>query len=128
MNKILLQFLQQIKQQWKRKHSLSLSASHRTLSSVDDPDLSRNDSVLSNKPQQKRQRKLTILVGLMTLSFYLCWTPYAVNSFLAMTGVILPQAANVLAVVFTKTGVVLNPVLYIFFNNSVGKPRFLYKF
>ena len=72
------------------------------------------------KNAQKLQRKLTILITLMTLSFYITWLPYAINCLLAMSGVILPHAANVIAILFAKSGTVINPILYIFFNKEVS--------
>ena len=72
------------------------------------------------KRAQKQQRKLTITIILMTLAFYLTWILYAINCLLAMSGIILPHAYNVIAVLVAKSGIVINPIIYIFFNNNVG--------
>ena len=55
----------------------------------------------------------------MTLSFYLSWSPYATNSILAMAEVPLPRLLIVSAILFAKSGIIINPVLYIFFNADV---------
>ena len=70
---------------------------------------------------QKRQRILTVLIVSMTLTFYFSWLPYAINALLTMSGVLIPHVANVLAILFAKSGTVINPVLYIFFNQDVSK-------
>ena len=116
-------FLQQTKENCKRTNSLSLSASHSIMSLVNDECLSRNRRASSVKQKQKRQRRMTILVVVMTLSFYVTWTPYAVISFMAMLEVMPSQVANFLAIHFCKSGVIVNPVLYIWFNNSVSSLR-----
>ena len=73
------------------------------------------------KRLQQRQRKLTILTILMTLSFYISWTPYATCSFLRVLGVLKePPLSNVIGKLFAKSETILNPILYIFFNNEVS--------
>ena len=73
------------------------------------------------KRLQQRQRKLTLLTLSMTLSFYICWTPYATCALLRVLGVLKePPLSNVLATLFAKTETVVNPILYIFFNNEVS--------
>ena len=66
------------------------------------------------------QKRLTILTVSMTLSFYLCWMPYALNCILTLCGVSVPHVTNVFATLLAKTGVVINPVIYIFFNKDVS--------
>ena len=73
----------------------------------------------SIKIQQKNQTNLSILITSMTFSFYMCWTPYAISSFLTMTGAPLPQWMDTVAFLFAKSGAVINPLLYIFFNKKV---------
>ena len=60
----------------------------------------------------------------MTFSFYLTWTPYAVVSFLSMLGTAAPKIAQTLAILFAKSGTVINPILYIFFNKEVSNNGF----
>ena len=65
------------------------------------------------------QRRLTILVVLLTLSFYASWMPYAIKSVVHLTGYDSNKAFSLVAMVLPKTGVIINPILYIFFNKSV---------
>ena len=57
----------------------------------------------------------------MTISFYLSWTPYAVNSLLTMWGYIVPHLPNVIAVLFAKSATMVNPILYILLNKEVSR-------
>ena len=60
----------------------------------------------------------------MTLSFYLSWTPYAINTLLTMFGIWIPlPLLNVIAILLAKSGTVINPILYIFFNKDVSVIR-----
>ena len=68
--------------------------------------------------------KLTLVLLAMTFSFYLTWTPYAINSFLSMLGIKPPKIAQTLTILFAKSGTVINPILYIFFNKEVSKNSF----
>ena len=77
-----------------------------------------------SKQKNKSQRKLTFILLTMTFSFYLTWTPYAANSFLSMIGILTPKLIQILAILFAKSGTVINPILYIFFNKEVS---FIYK-
>ena len=74
----------------------------------------------SSRKFDKRQRKTTFLLLIMTISFYVSWTPYAINSILAMSGVGLPRLVNVIAILCSKSGTVINPILYIFYNKNVS--------
>ena len=56
----------------------------------------------------------------MTLGFYFCWTPYAINCIAAMAGSSLPRNAGVIAILFAKSGTIINPILYIFLNKDVS--------
>lgn len=79
-----------------------------------------NRSVTILEVEQKNQRKLTILIGSMTLAFYATWAPYAITCILVMAGVSLPHTANVIAILFAKFSVVINPTIYIFMNTDVS--------
>ena len=72
------------------------------------------------KATQKKQRHNTMLIVLMTLSFYVSWTPYAIYGILRMIGVLLPRLVVVLSILFAKSGTIINPILYIFFNKGVS--------
>ena len=76
-----------------------------------------------------KERKVAILIVMMTASFYLTWTPYAVTSLLAMvssrtsniqTIVSSPRISIIISILFAKVGTILNPLLYIFFNKDVS--------
>ena len=55
----------------------------------------------------------------MTVSFYISWTPYAIVCILSMLGISSPRLGNILSILFAKTGTVINPILYIYFNKEV---------
>ena len=76
--------------------------------------------------QQTMQRRVTILASSMTLSFYITWMPYAIDCILSMSGVEIAHATNVYAILFAKTGTVVNPILYIFLNKDVSIVFFCY--
>ena len=73
---------------------------------------------------QKLQRNLTLLNLSMTVSFYLSWMPYAADCLLIMCGVTVSSKFHVIAVLFAKSGTVINPILYIFLNNDVSTNAF----
>ena len=80
-----------------------------------------NNSCPVSKKDRSMHRKLTILTTSMTISFYLSWTPYAVNSLLTMWGYIVPHLPNVIAVLFAKSATMVNPILYILLNKEVSR-------
>ena len=61
----------------------------------------------------------TSVVAIMTISFYLCWTPYATVSLLSILKVPITAVPSVLAILCAKLGVLVNPIIYIFFNKEV---------
>ena len=88
-----------------------------------------NDFSCGIKRLQDKQRKLTILTLSMTCAFYLCWTPYAIHSILRIAEVWQPpRLSNVIAILFAKSGTVINPILYIFFNNDVSTLSIIIEF
>ena len=72
------------------------------------------------RKEEKMQRKLTLLSTLMTLAFYLSWMPYALVCLLVMSGVMIPKRYQMFASLFAKSGTLINPILYIFFNKDVS--------
>ena len=56
----------------------------------------------------------------MTIAFYVCWTPYAMRSILELFGFELSNVQSALALLLAKLGVIVNPLIYIFFNKEVG--------
>ena len=61
------------------------------------------------------------MIKLMTLSFYLTWTPYAIDCILAMSGIRVPENVKIFALLFSKSGTVINPALYIYSITKVSK-------
>ena len=59
-------------------------------------------------------------IGIMTVSFYVCWTPYAMRSILELFGFKLTNIPSALALLIAKLGVIVNPLIYIFFNKEVS--------
>ena len=71
------------------------------------------------KIQEMQQRKITLLILSMTISFYLCWTPFAINGLLAMASVLPHRVIIISATLFAKVGTILHPILYVFLNKEV---------
>ena len=69
----------------------------------------------------KRKANATLTITLMTAAFYITWMPYAVKCILAMLGLDLNLRLSTLTILFAKLGVVFNPIIYIFYNEQVGK-------
>ena len=59
------------------------------------------------------------MVFLMTLSFYITWTPYATESTLTMIGFSTSHSIKIFAILLTKIGVVINPLLFRHFKKKV---------
>ena len=74
----------------------------------------------SIRKEAKMQRKLTLLSTLMTFAFYLSWMPYALVCLIVMSGVNIPRRYQMFASLFAKSGTLVNPILYIFFNKDVS--------
>ena len=60
------------------------------------------------------------MIGIMTVSFYVCWTPYAMRSILELVGFKLSNIPATLSLLLAKLGVIINPLIYIFFNKEVS--------
>ena len=108
-------------QQSQKRITLRLNAASASASNT----LNNQDSV---RRAATMQRKLTILTLSMTISFYLSWMPYALNCILTMLGVFVPHIPQVIAILFAKSGTVINPILYIFFNKEVSNFDIKYSF
>ena len=75
---------------------------------------------------QKRVKAATSAVAIMTVSFYICWLPYAITSTITMFGISVAFVFSVPSFLFAKLGVLANPIIYIFFNQEVNEPYRLY--
>ena len=73
---------------------------------------------VKNDTKTAKNTDITIksTIALMTASFYACWTPYAVRCILAMFGVDLSKLPSTLTILFAKLGILVNPIIYIFYN------------
>ena len=67
----------------------------------------------------KSTQSIASTIGLMTAAFYICWTPYAVRCIIELVGYSLPPIVYTLTILFAKLGVVINPILYIFYNKVI---------
>lgn len=79
------------------------------------------NSDIRKTKNMKKNSDFTIAstIGIMTASFYICWTPYAIRCILSMFGVDLPAVVSGVTILFAKFGIVINPLVYIFYNNEV---------
>ena len=82
-------------------------------------------AVIDQPPCTKRSSKsrlanATLVISIMTLSFYICWTPYAFRCILGMLGFDLNAELSGVSIMLSKLGVIINPVLYIFYNKEVS--------
>ena len=78
-------------------------------------------NVIIPKSKIKKEKHWIIMMQLMTLSFYLTWTPYAIDCILAMSGIRVPENVKIFALLFSKSGTIINPALYIYSNTKVSK-------
>ena len=76
--------------------------------------------MLTRMRSQKRVKAATSAVAIMTISFYICWLPYAVTSTMSILGLYVAFTMSVPAFLFAKLGVIVNPIIYIFFNQEVS--------
>jgi len=75
-----------------------------------------NDSKKLSSGRKRRERRVTIIMGTITLAFLICWWPYAIIFMLGMKGNILRQV-----VTLAYLNSLINPVLYIAINKQVRK-------
>ena len=68
---------------------------------------------------RKVERVKALMVLLMTLLFYVTWMPYAIESTLTMIGCNIPQLIKIYAILLTKFGVIINPLLFLYFERMV---------
>ena len=77
---------------------------------------------------KSRLTNATLVISIMTLSFYICWTPYAFRCILGMLGFDLNAELSGVSIMLSKLGVIINPVLYIFYNKEVSADVFCISF
>ena len=71
------------------------------------------------KDHIKVEKSWISMVLLMTLCFYTTWTPYATESTLTMIGFNTSHSIKISAILLTKIGVVINPLLFRHFKKKV---------
>lgn len=70
---------------------------------------------------QRREQHILTMVLSMVSCFILCWMPYGIMALMATfgrSGLVTPVASTVPSVL-AKFSTVVNPIIYIFFNNQV---------
>uniref|UniRef100_A0A667X2V8 Teleost multiple tissue opsin 3a n=1 Tax=Myripristis murdjan TaxID=586833 RepID=A0A667X2V8_9TELE len=70
---------------------------------------------------QRREQHILMMVSSMVSCYLLCWMPYGIMALLATfgrSGLVTPTA-SVVPSVLAKFSTVVNPVIYMFFNNQV---------
>ena len=104
-----------MKRKWKKRSIRELTTSTMSIAGQSQG----SGDILKNA--ERNQLKVTIFIILMTLSFYITWTPYAISSLLAMVGDTVYRTAGVISILAAKFGTIINPILYIFLNKQVSK-------
>jgi len=67
------------------------------------------------------------MVLLMVFSFTLVWSPYAISCLLRMVGIDPGAASSLISLLFCKTSVLLNPIIYVALNPQVSWPHLVTK-
>lgn len=70
---------------------------------------------------QRREQHILVMVLSMVSCYMLCWMPYGIMALMATfgkLGLVTPMASMVPSVL-AKFSTVVNPVIYMFFNNQV---------
>ena len=78
---------------------------------------------LARKRSTKRQSTATSSIAIMIIAFYICWTPYAMTSIFSMLGINVTSVPSGLAILVAKLEVIVNPIIYIYFNKEVSQIR-----
>ena len=101
---------------------------------------SQMQSVIVRRSAQKRENKVNLMVFVMLFAFLVCWTPYAAisayqvlnkvvllngedfkdNIFLQIFGGFVSASASFFPVLFCKSSICWNPVIYVLMNSQVG--------
>ncbi|KAM8733689.1 teleost multiple tissue opsin 3a [Acanthopagrus schlegelii] len=69
---------------------------------------------------QRREQHILVMVSSMVSCYMLCWMPYGIMALVATfgrSGLVTPMA-SVVPSILAKFSTVINPVIYIFFNNQ----------
>lgn len=85
-----------------------------------------NIESIRNKTRQRSSNNIGTTIAIMTVSFYVTWTPYAIRCILGILQFDDLPIFSGLALLFAKLGVVVNPLLYIFRNEEVINDKLFY--
>ena len=84
------------------------------------PGIPTNVDAAKNKSRQRSNEKIGTTIAIMTVSFYVTWTPFAIRCVLGILQFDVIPLFSGLALLFAKLGVIVNPLLYIFQNQEVS--------
>ena len=76
------------------------------------------------KAAQRRQNHILRMVIIMVSCYLLCWMPYGLMALVATFGEtgLVTSVMSVVPAVLAKSSTVLNPIIYVLFNDQVGPP------
>ena len=103
--------------QQQKRHSKQRK--HKTTKQTDDTKSEEFTDSQKESTRMKSNRKIESMISMMTVSFYVCWTPYVLRVILDLFGVPLSAIVPVLCLHLAKLRIIVNPILYIFFNKEV---------
>lgn len=74
---------------------------------------------------QRREQHILLMVLSMVSCYMLCWMPYGVMALVATFGKLglVTPVISVVPTILAKFSTVVNPVIYMFFNNQVRAPE-----
>ncbi|KAI4897299.1 hypothetical protein NFI96_024667, partial [Prochilodus magdalenae] len=77
---------------------------------------------------QRRENHILLMVFTMVSCYLLCWMPYGVVSLMATFGKqgLITPVASVVPSVLAKSSTVINPVIYVLFNNQASGEFYCY--
>ena len=84
-------------------------------------DKTRQQKIERVRIEKENFKYFAVLIGSMVLSFLLVWGPYATVTISEVFGHRINDTITYVCGNVAKTGGVVNPVIYIFFNKMVSK-------
>ena len=102
------------KQQDRSSNNLEIDKNDSAISIID-----ANIDLTRWKNHIKIEKSWRSMILLMTVSFYITWTPYATESTLTMIGFNISHLIKIFAILLTKIGIVINPLLFRYFEKKV---------
>ncbi|KAM4620379.1 pinopsin-like [Polymixia lowei] len=85
--------------------------------------VTRQVTRINQSSAERRESRVLLMVVSMVTGYLLCWLPYGVMSMLASFGRpgLVPPTASLVPTLLAKTSTVLNPVIYVLFNNQFSR-------